>query len=118
LGPDRHPSPVVDGRLELDDRLFVDGAMIFDQLTSRRIDYVAPSGRSVTVDFPCMPHLGLWTKPGAGFICIEPWQGYAAPLDFAGELSTKEGMIAVAPGSTVKFSMRLALKIVSYSQTA
>jgi galactose mutarotase-like enzyme len=110
LARDLHPSPVVDRRLELDDHLFDDGAMIFDQLTSRRIDYVAPSGRSVTVDFPCMPHLGVWTKPGAGFICIEPWQGYAAPLDFAGELSTKEGMIALAPGSTAKFSMRLVVR--------
>jgi galactose mutarotase-like enzyme len=110
LGRDRHPSPVVDGHLELDDGLFVDGAIIFDQLSSRRIDYIAPSGRSVTIEFPRMPHLGLWSRPGAGFICIEPWQGYAAPVDFAGELSTREGMIALPPGSTVKFSMRLLIK--------
>jgi hypothetical protein len=77
--------------------LFVDGAIIFDQLTSRRIDYIAPSGRSVTVEFPSMPHFGLWSRPGAGFICIEPRQGYAAPINFAGELSTKEGMISLAP---------------------
>jgi galactose mutarotase-like enzyme len=110
LDRDRYPSPVVDGRIALEDGLFVDGAIIFDRLTSRRIDYVAPSGRSVVVEFPSMPHLGLWTKPGAGFICIEPWQGYAAPLDFVGELSTKEGMIALPPGSTAKFSMRLLVK--------
>jgi galactose mutarotase-like enzyme len=110
LDRDRRPSPVVDGRLELKDDLFVDGAIIFDQLISSRIDYVAPSGRSVVVEFPSMPHLGLWTKPGAGFICIEPWQGYAAPVDFVGELSTKEGMIALPPGSTAKFSMRLLVK--------
>src|SRR5271165_6366181 len=78
LDMDRFTSPVVDGCLPLHDCLFADGAIIFDQLASRRIDYVAPSGRSVTVEFPCMPHLGLWSKPGAGFICIEPWQGYAA----------------------------------------
>jgi galactose mutarotase-like enzyme len=99
LSRDRHPSPVVDGRLELKDSLFADGAIIFDQLTSRRIDHIAPSGRSVTIEFPSMPHLGLWSRPGAGFICIEPWQGYAAPIDFTGELSSKEGMITLAPGS-------------------
>jgi galactose mutarotase-like enzyme len=110
LDRDRHPSPVVDGQIELKDDLFIDGAIIFDQLASRRVDYVAPSGRSVTAEFPCMPHLGLWSKPGAGFICIEPWQGYAAAVDFAGELSTKEGMIALAPGSTANFSMRLLIK--------
>jgi galactose mutarotase-like enzyme len=106
----RHPSPAVDGRVELEDGLFSNGAVIFDQLVSRRIDYVAPSGRSVTVEFPSMPHLGVWSKPGAGFICIEPWQGYAASVDFTGELSTKEGMIVLAPGSAAKFSMRLLIK--------
>ena len=48
----RHPSPVVDACLHLDDGLFSNGAIIFDQLTSRRIDYVAPSGRSVSIEFP------------------------------------------------------------------
>ena len=110
LDRDRYPSPVVDGRIALEDALFIDGAIIFDQLTSRRIDYVAPSGRSVTVEFPGMPHLGLWSKPGAGSICVEPWQGFAAPVDFAGELSTKEGMILLPPGATAKFSMRLLVK--------
>jgi galactose mutarotase-like enzyme len=107
---DRYPSPVADGRLELKDSLFAEGAILFDHLASRRIDYIAPSGRSVTVEFPFMPHLGLWSRPGAGFICIEPWQGYAAPIDFTGELSTKEGIVTLAPGSTAKFSMRLLVK--------
>jgi galactose mutarotase-like enzyme len=110
LSRDRYPSPVVDGRLELEDSLFVDGAIIFDQLTSRRVDYVGPSGQSVTVEFPSMPHLGLWSRPGAGFICIEPWQGYAAPIDFTGELSSKEGMISLPPDSAAKYSMRLCVK--------
>jgi galactose mutarotase-like enzyme len=110
LDRDRYASPFVDGRIALEDGLFVDGAIIFDQLTSRRVEYVGPSGRSVTVEFSCMPHLGLWSKPGAGFICIEPWQGFAAPINFAGELSTKEGMIPLSTGAMAKFSMRLLVK--------
>jgi hypothetical protein len=55
-----------------------------------------------------MRHLGLRSRPG--FIRIEPWQGYAAPIDFTGEVSTKEGMIPLAPGSTAKYSMRLLVK--------
>jgi hypothetical protein len=45
-----------------------------------------------------------------GLVRIEPWQGYAAPIDFTGEVSTKEGMIPLAPGSTAKYSMRLLVK--------
>ncbi|MDP1906767.1 MAG: aldose 1-epimerase family protein, partial [Hyphomicrobium sp.] len=68
-----YPTPVHDRRLALHDGLFEEGALVFDTLASRRLVY----GEAVRVAFPHMPHLGIWTKPGAGFVCIEPWQGHA-----------------------------------------
>ena len=56
-----------------------------------------------------MPHLGIWTKPGAGFLCIEPWQGYASPEDFDGELAEKPGIVWVEPGMARNFDMRIAV---------
>jgi hypothetical protein len=55
-------------------------------------------------------HAASRTGVEAGLIRIEPWQGYAGPVDFTGELSTKEGMIPLAPGSIAKYSMRLFVK--------
>jgi galactose mutarotase-like enzyme len=60
------------------------------------------------VSFPGMPHLGIWTKPGAGYVCIEPWQGYASPDTFDGELTDKPGMISIESGSTTRFEMSIA----------
>lgn len=54
--------------------------------------------------------LGVWTKPGAGFVCIEPWQGMADPQGFAGDIFDKPGIVAVAPGETRRMAMRIALE--------
>jgi galactose mutarotase-like enzyme len=104
---ERCKTPVEGQLLHLSDSLFEEGAIVFDQLKSRGVNYIGPSGQSLRVEFSGMPHLGVWTKPGAGFICIEPWQGYAAPAGFQGELSTKEAMIKISPGSRATFSMRM-----------
>jgi galactose mutarotase-like enzyme len=105
----RHPTPVEGRCLPLNDTLFTDGAVIFDQLLSRAVTYLSPLGASIAVTFDGMPHLGVWSKPGADFICIEPWQGYAAAVDFHGELSSKEGMMVVQPGAVARFSMVMTI---------
>jgi hypothetical protein len=53
-----------------------------------------------------VPHLGLRSRLGQASSASSRGKGYAAPIDFTGEVSTKEGMIPLAPGSTAKYSMR------------
>lgn len=100
-----YPTPVDGRRLVLRDSLFEDGAIVFDRLASRSLVY----GEALNVSFPRMPHLGIWTKPGAGYVCIEPWQGHASPEDFDGELADKPGMISIMPGVTESFAMSIGL---------
>jgi galactose mutarotase-like enzyme len=99
------PSPVQDRILPLHDDLFQADALVFDQLKSRSVEYGASGDGSIRVDFSDMPHLGIWSKPGAGFVCIEPWQGHADPEGFEGELTTKPGVVLVQPGETRKFTI-------------
>jgi galactose mutarotase-like enzyme len=68
-----------------------------------------PGGPNVRIDFPEMPHLGLWTKPGAGYLCIEPWQGHADPAGYDGELRDKAGIVLLAHGETRRFAMEIAV---------
>ncbi len=103
LSSARYPTPVRGRRLVLHDSLFEDGAIVFDTLASRSLVY----GEALRVSFPRMPHLGIWTKPGAGYVCIEPWQGYASPEGFDGELADKPGMVAIMPGTTESFAMSI-----------
>ncbi|WP_327196197.1 hypothetical protein [Sphingomonas sp. SRS2] len=95
--------------MRLDDALFTEDALIFDNLASRSLVYEGPGGARATIDFQDMPHLGLWMKPGAGYLCIEPWQGFSDPAGFDGTLDEKPGMVAVAPGESRSFSMAVTI---------
>jgi galactose mutarotase-like enzyme len=81
--------------------MFAQGAYILDGCRSTS---VALKGRktnqSVTVSFPGFPQLGIWTKPGAPFVCIEPWYGIAEATDFKGDLTQKKGILKLEPGKT------------------
>jgi galactose mutarotase-like enzyme len=103
------PTPVVGDRLALADTLFERDALIFDRLRSRRLTYGPAAGRRLQLDFPAMPHLGIWSKLGAGFICLEPWQGFADPTDFDGELAGKPGIVAIRPRSNQIFELSVTL---------
>jgi galactose mutarotase-like enzyme len=95
--------------LPLADDLFRDGALIFDRLASRRVSYGAPGASRIEVAFPGMPHLGIWTKPGAGFVCIEPWQGFASPEDFDGDFAERPGVVPISPGHARAFEMSITV---------
>jgi galactose mutarotase-like enzyme len=95
--------------MPLDDAMFAPGALIFDLLKSRAVTFGVRGQPSIRVRFADMPHLGVWTKPGAGFLCIEPWQGYAAPLGFTGELKDKPGGVSLAAHANIEFAIEVCL---------
>jgi galactose mutarotase-like enzyme len=105
-----HPTPVQGRVLPLSDDLFAQDVLIFDQLRSRAVSYGGGAGPRIVVEFPDATHLGLWTKPGAGFLCIEPWRGVADPAGFGGEFDAKPGVFLVAPGAAQSLTMRIALQ--------
>lgn len=107
LLPDAVPTPVRGRRLGLTDALFRDDVLIFDQLQSRSLVYGAldVDGPRLEIGFPDSPWLGLWTRPGAPFVCIEPWQGIADPVGFSGELWDKPGVLTLEPGTERKHRM-------------
>jgi galactose mutarotase-like enzyme len=61
------------------------------------------------VSYPDATYLGVWTKPGAGFVCIEPWHGIADEAGFAGQFKDKLGVFSVPPGGVQQLSMQLTL---------
>jgi galactose mutarotase-like enzyme len=109
LTPQRLPTPIVNRRLTLRDELFVADALIFDQVASRTVTYGSDIGPRIAVSFPGVPYLGVWTKPGANFICIEPWHGITDPQGFTGELQDKPGILSVPPGGTATVGMSISV---------
>ncbi|WP_375398023.1 hypothetical protein [uncultured Sphingomonas sp.] len=49
------------------------------------------------------------TKPGAGFVSIEPWQGFSDPVGYSGDIRDKPGIIEIAPGDSKHLAMCITL---------
>lgn len=111
MDADSWESPVEDRVLELYDELFERDALVWNPVRSQSLSYGALGGPHLACDFPDTPALGLWMKPGARYLCIEPWHGIADPYGFAGEIWDKPLMLRFAPGEARTFTMRVSLRV-------
>ncbi len=110
IAPTTADSPL-DGRtLALRDDLFANDALVWDPVASGAVTYGAATGPRLRIGFPDTPALGIWTKPGAAFVCVEPWHGIADPEGFTGEFRDKPGVFAVAAGATKRVGMSVTLE--------
>jgi galactose mutarotase-like enzyme len=99
IAPEPEPTPIRGRVLALHDGLFENDAVIMDRPASRALTFGAPGGPAIAMDWDGLPYLGIWTKPGARFLCIEPWQGHASPAGFDGEFKDKPGTVSLDPGA-------------------
>jgi galactose mutarotase-like enzyme len=72
------PIPLENGKLHLTKDLFNKDALVFKNISSRQVKLGSHNHQhSLTVTYEPFNYLGLWAKPGAPFVCIEPWLGCA-----------------------------------------
>lgn len=109
LPPERHPSPFTQGRLTLEQSLFEADAMLFPNARVPGLTYGAQTGPQLRFDFENLPDLALWTKPGAPFLCIEPWHGTAARTTDGPAIEDRPGTILLPAGESRMFSYRVTL---------
>ena len=109
IAPATRPSPLDGRELLLRDELFAHDALVWEPVESNRVTYGAAQGPLLDIDFPDTPRLGIWTKRGAHFICIEPWHGIADPEGYTGELRDKPGMFIIPPGGEKRIAMSITL---------
>lgn len=97
------PSPFVAGHLALDPGLFEADAMIFPEGAGEELTYAAAGGPSLRFRFDNLPNFALWQKPGAPFLCIEPWHGMAAHAGGTAELTERPFTVALAPAENASY---------------
>lgn len=93
------------GFLDLHEEYFQEDAIVFkheDIKTMRLFKGQAPLLEMEITGTPA-PYWGIWKKAGAPFLCLEPWWGIADTENFEGELSEKEGMMALPSGLSHTF---------------
>jgi galactose mutarotase-like enzyme len=103
------PTPVQGKTLALAEQLFEDDAIILDHPASTSVRYAADSGPSIEASWEGFRELGIWSKMSAPFLCIEPWHGFASPLDFDGEFVDKPGLMQIEPAATRILKYRIGV---------
>lgn len=101
------PTPIRGRHLALDAALFADDAVILEAPASSSLRYGVPGGPALLIGWSGFGQLGLWAKPGAGFLCVEPWSGLASPEGFDGAFSLKPHLMLIPPGETRRASWSL-----------
>jgi len=94
------------GWLEFANRVLVSPTRL-TRARSRSLSFTGPGG-GVEVAWTGFEQLGLWSRAGGDFLCIEPWHGYASPADFDGEFTAKPGLMLIPSGDarTLQWSVR------------
>lgn len=74
----------------LDEHTFDDDALVFTGYNSDSVSLVErDSGRAIRVSLAGFPWLGIWSKPSADYVCLEPWCGRSDDLGFNADLNNK-----------------------------
>ena len=109
LLPDPQPTPVEGDTLAPRAEMFEADALIWTELHSRACRFGAPGGGWLDLAFPDSPNLGIWQKPHAPFLAIEPWHGYNDPLGFWSDFRDKPGIVNLPPGDKRIFRLSITV---------
>ena len=95
--------------ITLDEHTFDNDAIIVKGIQNKKISLKnrRTHKKILTMDFTDWPYLGIWSKPGAPFICLEPWMSTADRINSTNIFVKKPDMLVLAPGEEYenKFSV-------------
>jgi galactose mutarotase-like enzyme len=101
---------VNDKVLKLHDKIFDNDALIFQDITSKKVSLTSLKyGEILSVSYSDFKDLGIWAKPGAPFVCIEPWLGIADLANTDKEFTTKKGINKLMPSQQFNASYSIEI---------
>lgn len=107
--PEKKTRFIKENRIYLNNKTFENDAIIIKNVKSRVVYLKTETKTVLSFEFKDFPYLGIWSKPGAHFICIEPWFNTADKVSSNGIFEEKEDLIELKPNQefqthyTVKF---------------
>lgn len=100
LATDSSAFELENNTVRLSDTLFQEDALVFKNIESTKIVLRSKQQPRLIVDTGGAPHLGIWAKPGARYVCIEPWYGVSDYSDSDGKFENKPDMMTLQPKQT------------------
>lgn len=105
IGDKVYELELTDSKYALKKDMFDKDALVFDGGQIEWAALVLPDGKAyIALESKGFPNFGIWSKPGAPYVCLEPWCGRCDNKGFEGEISEKPGIIALKAGETFKKS--------------
>lgn len=97
-------------RIHLKENTFDNDAIIMKNIKSNKVILRnnKTDKRILEFDFTGFPYLAIWSKKGAPFVCIEPWQNTADKIDSNGNFKEKENINRLRSKDT--FSCKYTIK--------
>lgn len=100
----------LDGKkLVITENLFDDDALILSDYKSKAISLKSNNhSRVVKFNFES-PFLGIWAKPGAPYVCLEPWWGVNDNYDKKDDFSQKRGIMSLEAKEEKSFNWNIEI---------
>ena len=105
--PERTDKFIKENKIFLDSKTFENDAIILKNIKSRKVYLKTEAKNILALEFKKFPYLGIWSKPNAPFLCIEPWFNTADSVNSSGIFEEKEGLIKLEPNQefTAEYSI-------------
>ncbi len=102
--------PVIENSKEIviTEDVFKKDALILSGIKSKKLTIKGEN--EVEFTFGDCPVLGIWAKPGAPYVCIEPWYGINDDRDVKDDISKKREIQHLAEGGKFEFSWTAEIK--------
>lgn len=98
-------------RIHLKENTFENDAIIMKNIKSNKV--ILKNNKTnkniLEFDFTGFPYLAIWSKKGAPFVCIEPWQNTADKINSNGVFKEKENINNLKPNDI--FSCKYTIKM-------
>ena len=75
-------------------------AVILEDFPSKTVMLERQEGHNIQFDFNA-PYLGIWAKPGAPYVCLEPWFGLDDTPTHNGDFTQKKGIERLDAGKSL-----------------
>lgn len=100
-----------DNRIQLTKDIFNEDAIIMKNINSNKISLIDKTNNKQVLefDFEGFPYLAIWSKKGAPFVCIEPWQNHTDNINSDGIFDNKPNILKLKPNE--KFECRYKVKL-------
>lgn len=92
-----------DRELTITEDIFNLDALILHKLNSKSLKLKSQE-RTLKFTFGDAPYLGIWAKPAAPYVCLEPWYGVNDSYDKKDSIAQKQGIINLKKDETFSFN--------------